>query len=354
MDKRITVVLADANEEFRTALKQALEATGEFDVVGCAADGLAAAQDIAERKPQLLVMDLLLPGLDGFGVLEQAAKDKVHLELAAGLIAEAERHARIDDGLPLERVKIILHGDIDVREDLEVRLPVEQRAGLFAVGGLFLHLAVDLALFEVEVIFEAVSEDPRVEILRGILRGAGAEAVQAEAVFIIFAGVVVVFAARVHLAEDQLPVVALLLLVPVHRAAAAEVLDLDAAVGVARDDDELAIALARLVNGVRQDFKHGVFAAVQPVGAKNDRGALANALRAFERGNALVAVCLLFGHNVPRSAWFHDRDNKYSISRRLQNVKKSAKGRTRGIYYGYHSCSGSHCATGVSVFIGSL
>ena len=73
MDKRITVVLADANEEFRTALKQALEATGEFDVVGCAADGLAAAQDIAERKPQLLVMDLLLPGLDGFGVLEQAA-----------------------------------------------------------------------------------------------------------------------------------------------------------------------------------------------------------------------------------------------------------------------------------------
>ena len=69
MDKRITVVLADANEEFRTALKQALEATGEFDVVGCAADGLAAAQDIAERKPQLLVMDLLLPGLDGFGVL---------------------------------------------------------------------------------------------------------------------------------------------------------------------------------------------------------------------------------------------------------------------------------------------
>lgn len=80
MDKRITVVLADANEEFRTALKQAVEATGEFDVVGCAADGLAAAQDLAQRKPQLLVMDLLLPGLDGFGVLEQAAKDKVQMK----------------------------------------------------------------------------------------------------------------------------------------------------------------------------------------------------------------------------------------------------------------------------------
>ena len=80
MDKRITVVLADANEEFRTALKQALEATGEFDVVGCAADGLAAAQDLAQRKPRLLVMDLLLPGLDGFGVLEQAVKDKMQMK----------------------------------------------------------------------------------------------------------------------------------------------------------------------------------------------------------------------------------------------------------------------------------
>ena len=80
MDKRITVVLADANEEFRTALRQTLEATGEFDVVGCAADGVAAAQYLTERKPQLLVMDLLLPGLDGFGVLEQAAKDKVQVK----------------------------------------------------------------------------------------------------------------------------------------------------------------------------------------------------------------------------------------------------------------------------------
>ena len=50
MDKRITVVLADANEEFRTALKQALEATGEFDVVGCAADGLAAASSACDSS----------------------------------------------------------------------------------------------------------------------------------------------------------------------------------------------------------------------------------------------------------------------------------------------------------------
>lgn len=116
MDKRITVVLADANEEFRTALKQALEATGEFDVVGCAADGLAAAQDIAERKPQLLVMDLLLPGLDGFGVLEQAAKDKVQMKTV--VVSALYRDQIVSQAM--SRRRIVLHAQA-LRADLAFR-----------------------------------------------------------------------------------------------------------------------------------------------------------------------------------------------------------------------------------------
>ena len=77
MENKIAVVVADANEEFRTALEQALEATGEFEVVGSAPDGPAAYSLLNEYKPRLLVMDLLLPGLDGFGLLEQAEKAKL-------------------------------------------------------------------------------------------------------------------------------------------------------------------------------------------------------------------------------------------------------------------------------------
>ena len=39
MENRIKVVLADANENFRTMLQQTIENTGEFDVVGSAGDG---------------------------------------------------------------------------------------------------------------------------------------------------------------------------------------------------------------------------------------------------------------------------------------------------------------------------
>ena len=73
MDKKITLVLADANEEFRTMLAEEIEKTGEFDVVGTAADGQSALHLIEEKKPQLLLTDLLLPELDGFGLIDRAA-----------------------------------------------------------------------------------------------------------------------------------------------------------------------------------------------------------------------------------------------------------------------------------------
>ncbi len=73
MENKITVVLADANEEFRTMLRESIEETGEFTVVGSAGDGMSALRAVEERKPQLLVADLVLPELDGFGLLDRMA-----------------------------------------------------------------------------------------------------------------------------------------------------------------------------------------------------------------------------------------------------------------------------------------
>ena len=71
MENRTSIVLADANEEFRKTLQQTIEETGEFVVAGSTGDGAAALQLVSELKPKLLVMDLLLPSLDGFGLLEK-------------------------------------------------------------------------------------------------------------------------------------------------------------------------------------------------------------------------------------------------------------------------------------------
>ena len=73
MDQKISVVLADANEEFCEMLRESIEETGEFTVVGIASDGLNAYRLVEEKKPRLLLTDVLLPELDGFGLLDRLA-----------------------------------------------------------------------------------------------------------------------------------------------------------------------------------------------------------------------------------------------------------------------------------------
>ena len=87
MDNRTTVVLADANTEFRTMLGEAIEKTGEFDVVGSVSDGLSAWRLIGEKQPQLLLCDVLLPELDGFGLIDrmQTMKDRPRTILVSAL-----------------------------------------------------------------------------------------------------------------------------------------------------------------------------------------------------------------------------------------------------------------------------
>lgn len=71
MDNRRTVLLADANEGFRTVLREAIEKIEGFAVVGSTGDGAEALQLVDRYHPDLVVMDVVLPGLDGLGVLRQ-------------------------------------------------------------------------------------------------------------------------------------------------------------------------------------------------------------------------------------------------------------------------------------------
>lgn len=61
---------ADSSEEFCTALAAALQRADGFQVVGTAGDGEQAIRLINERKPQVLVLDLMLSKQDGISVLK--------------------------------------------------------------------------------------------------------------------------------------------------------------------------------------------------------------------------------------------------------------------------------------------
>ena len=74
MDTRKTVLLADANEEFRGMLREIIDQTEEFTVVGSTGDGAEALQLIEQRQPDLVLMDITMPEMDGIAALKEIKK----------------------------------------------------------------------------------------------------------------------------------------------------------------------------------------------------------------------------------------------------------------------------------------
>jgi DNA-binding NarL/FixJ family response regulator len=69
---RRTVLIVDDHEAFRESAAALLEAEG-FDVVGEAADGPQAIAEVERLQPEVVLLDIQLPELDGFAVAEQLA-----------------------------------------------------------------------------------------------------------------------------------------------------------------------------------------------------------------------------------------------------------------------------------------
>ena len=68
------IVLADDHHVVRQGLRSLLEAEPDFSVVGETGDGVEAAQ-LAERlRPDVLVLDLMMPGLNGLEVTRQVSQ----------------------------------------------------------------------------------------------------------------------------------------------------------------------------------------------------------------------------------------------------------------------------------------
>ena len=67
-----TVLIVDDHAGFRGFARRLLEAGG-FDVIGEADDGASALAAVAELRPELVLLDVMLPDTDGFAVAEQLA-----------------------------------------------------------------------------------------------------------------------------------------------------------------------------------------------------------------------------------------------------------------------------------------
>ncbi len=75
MQKPIRVLLADDNREFVEVLKEYITRQEDMQLVGIAYHGNEALDLIYREQPDLVVLDIIMPHLDGLGVLEKIQND---------------------------------------------------------------------------------------------------------------------------------------------------------------------------------------------------------------------------------------------------------------------------------------
>lgn len=77
----ISVVLADDHVLVRKGLKKILEMEEDIKVIGEASDGVEAVEEVINKKPQVLLLDINMPKLNGIEVIQELKKKKVHAKI---------------------------------------------------------------------------------------------------------------------------------------------------------------------------------------------------------------------------------------------------------------------------------
>jgi DNA-binding NarL/FixJ family response regulator len=99
-EEPVRILLADDHTLVRAGVRRVLEAEPGMMVVGEVADGAAALEALGAGAVDVLVLDLTMPGVDGFEVLQRARAERPGLKvLVLTMHADAEYVARaVQDG----------------------------------------------------------------------------------------------------------------------------------------------------------------------------------------------------------------------------------------------------------------
>lgn len=80
-NERVTVIVADDHPIYREGIVRAIGERPDLELVGEAADGREALEQIQRLNPEVAVLDIRMPGLDGTQVLSAMRRDGVETEV---------------------------------------------------------------------------------------------------------------------------------------------------------------------------------------------------------------------------------------------------------------------------------
>ena len=137
------VMLVDDHELMRDGLREALERSGEFEVVGEAADGDSAIKEALALKPDVIIMDVIMPLKDGIEACREIVnvlpetrvlmftaspeEDAVVESFAAGAIGYLEKYSGKEH--LLRTARNVAHGEYRIPSEAVKRAFSDIRSG---------------------------------------------------------------------------------------------------------------------------------------------------------------------------------------------------------------------------------
>lgn len=93
MYKKVSVLIADDNCDFANSLSHYLKSREDFEVAGVAYDGEEAYKMIVETKPDVALIDIVMPKRDGLAVMKKLSEQKLdkRIEYVAMSVTSSER-----------------------------------------------------------------------------------------------------------------------------------------------------------------------------------------------------------------------------------------------------------------------
>ncbi|MBU1292351.1 response regulator [Patescibacteria group bacterium] len=98
-EKKLSILVIEDDKFLRELLVRKLEGTG-FNIL-IAVDGQEALKKVKEELPQLILLDLVLPSLDGYDILKQIKQDPQTSKIPVIILSNLGQEEEVKKGLDL-------------------------------------------------------------------------------------------------------------------------------------------------------------------------------------------------------------------------------------------------------------
>ena len=92
MESKMKIFIVEDHRLFREGLKAMLSPVPEYEIIGEAEDGLEAVRLIKKQKPDLVLLDLSMPRMNGFSVLQEIKAAMPEVKILVLSIHESDQY----------------------------------------------------------------------------------------------------------------------------------------------------------------------------------------------------------------------------------------------------------------------